>query len=400
MIDIGTDMIPDRRKGQELKDGISAEDLHEIHNLLKRALSHFNKPGGTTGAERKRSRASALASLDAVMKFSDEDWEMVLAHCPDYAKRLKAVLKIAETTDPPIDPIAENIKATEFKAGEQLPRVERQPDSTWICYCPGMYSISADKADAIAGWKRLGGQERLYEGPAPSPIIAGYGKPGGALVKEGEALVKEGKTLGVCKELRFMQVPTQNPPLHHWIHVDADGTVTASRTRWMYPSATKDAAGPLDLSRSNVLNGRDGVIVIGNVAGKVDLADLLTMLNWAGPKTAIDWNAVNILVKGFVDDYEFDTGEGYYKPTPGDRVMLEDAIHGLLDDEEFLGIIQRPKSMAKIQQFLDAAAGEGLELGGVDAGALFQEVFPEEYKKRCRAIEPEAFAQSIAKKDS
>lgn len=383
----------------DLEEAISSEDLHEIHSLLKRALSHFG-PGKLAAKSRRTGRASALANLDAVMKFTDEDWEMILAFCPDYAKRLKAVLKIVETTAPPIDHIAEGIKATEFKVGEQLPRIERQPDSMWICYCPDMYAISAYKAEAIAEWKRLGGRERLYEDPEPSLTIHGYDKPGGALVKKGEALVQEGKTLGVCKELRFMQVPSQNPPLHHWIHVDADGTVTASRTRWMYPSATKDAAGPLDLSRANVLSGRDGVIVIGNVAGEVDLADLLTMLNWTGPKIAIDWNAVNNEIKSFVEDYEFDTGEGYYKLGPGERIMLEDAIHGILDGDSLLKHLQRPNHMDKVMQFLDVAAGEGLVLGGVDAGDLFTLLFPEEYKRRCQTEVPGESMQSIAKVES
>ncbi len=367
----------------DLEEAISSEDLHEIHSLLKRALSHF-EPGKLAVKSRRTGRASALANLDAVMKFTDEDWEMILALCPDYAKRLKAVLKIVETTAPPIDHIAEGIKATEFKVGEQLPRIERQPDSMWICYCPDMYAISAYKAEAVAEWKRLGGRERLYEDPAPSLTTSGHGKPGGALGKEGETLVQAGKTLEVCKELRFMQVPSQNPPLRHWIHVDADGTVTASRTRWMYPSGNDNVAGTRDEARYHALGGRDGSIFIGQINGEYDVADLLTMLAWRGPSVAIDWNAVNNEIKSFVEDYEFDTGEGYYKLNPGERIMMEDAIHGILDGDTLLKHLQRPNHMDKVMQFLDVAGGEGMVLGGVDAGELFILLFPEEYKLRCR----------------
>lgn len=374
----------ERTQEVELKEAISSEDLQEIHNLLKRALSHFESGKLATKA-RRTGRASALASLDAVMKFTDEDWEMVLAHCPDYAERLRKVLA---TAMPIPDKMAEAIRWTEFKVGELLPRIEQQPDGTWLCYCPDMYSQAPFKADAVAEWKRMGGKERVYQKQLHS-INVTHGQPEEirtALKKEQRInhniLVAEPS---VRKPgVRFTQVRPQSPTPDHWLTVNGKGQVIASRTDWMYPNSNDNEAGTRDDARYRALAGRDGSIIIGQLKGAYDVDDLLTMLSWRGPSIAVDWDAVNNEIKSFVEDYEFDTGEGYYKLNPGERIMMEDAIHGILDGDNLLKHLQRPNHMDKVMQFLDVAAGEGMVLGGVDAGELFILLFPEEYKLRCR----------------
>lgn len=370
----------EQTQGAELTEAISSEDLYEIHNLLKRALSHF-EPGKLATKARRTGRASALASLDAVMKFTDEDWEMVLAHCPDYADRLRKVLVTAHP-----DKMAETIRGMVFKVGELLPRVEQQPDGTWVCYCPDMYSQAPFKADAVAEWKRMGGKERVHQGQRHS-IVVSHGQPEEILT----ALKKEQRinhNILVAEPsvrkpgVRFTQVRPQSPTPDHWLTVNGKGQVIASRTDWMYPNSNDNEAGTRDDARYRALAGRDGSIVIGQLKGAYDVDDLLTMLSWRGPPIAVDWYAVNNEIKSFVEDYEFDTGEGYYKLNLGERIMMEDAIHGILDGDNLLKHLQRPNHMDKVMQFLDAAAGEGLELGGVDAGELFVLLFPEEHKRR------------------
>jgi len=44
----------------------------------------------------------------------------------------------------------------------------------------------------------------------------------------------------------------------------------------------------------------------------------------------------------------------------------------------------------RLHRFLNAAAGEGFELDGVDAADLYIELFPEEYARVIASIDPDA----------
>lgn len=42
------------------------------------------------------------------------------------------------------------------------------------------------------------------------------------------------------------------------------------------------------------------------------------------------------IINDFIYDYELDADEGCYTPNEQERMLITDAIHGLLDDERFI----------------------------------------------------------------
>lgn len=62
--------------------------------------------------------------------------------------------------------------------------------------------------------------------------------------------------------------------------------------------------------------------------------------------TARDWKAINDAVKEYLDGYEMEGDGGYYVPNNRERAILDDAVAGLLADDDFLAHMGRPAPAA------------------------------------------------------
>jgi len=68
----------------------------------------------------------------------------------------------------------------------------------------------------------------------------------------------------------------------------------------------------------------------------------------AAPKGGVDWPAVAEVVREFVDDYQMmgedEQGrEGIYTPNEREKMLILDAVHGLLSDSDFTAAFAAPK---------------------------------------------------------
>lgn len=69
--------------------------------------------------------------------------------------------------------------------------------------------------------------------------------------------------------------------------------------------------------------------------------------------TSRDWKAIDAAVKEYLDGYEMEGDGGYYVPNNRERAILDDAVAGLLADDDFLAHMGRPAPAAG--DALDAA---------------------------------------------
>lgn len=58
--------------------------------------------------------------------------------------------------------------------------------------------------------------------------------------------------------------------------------------------------------------------------------------------TTPDWEAITRHINEYIADYTLDEDSGSYTPTEQERLLIEDAIMGLLADEEFLKLLRMP----------------------------------------------------------
>jgi hypothetical protein len=56
-----------------------------------------------------------------------------------------------------------------------------------------------------------------------------------------------------------------------------------------------------------------------------------------------DWDAISEYIKEYVADYIMEGDEGCYTPNEQERFILEDGIHGILADDEFLAKLRAAK---------------------------------------------------------
>ncbi|CAB3920056.1 hypothetical protein [Achromobacter ruhlandii] len=62
--------------------------------------------------------------------------------------------------------------------------------------------------------------------------------------------------------------------------------------------------------------------------------------------TARDWKAIDAAVREYLDGYEMEGDGGYYVPNNRERAILDDAVAGLLADDDFLAHMGRPAPAA------------------------------------------------------
>ena len=61
------------------------------------------------------------------------------------------------------------------------------------------------------------------------------------------------------------------------------------------------------------------------------------------------WIEITNLIRDFVNEYEF-CGDAYYSPKDTEKLLIEDAIHGLLADEDFIKMLRGALSAPRVPE--------------------------------------------------
>lgn len=96
-------------------------------------------------------------------------------------------------------------------------------------------------------------------------------------------------------------------------------------------------------------------------------------------ETERDWTAIDAAIRQYLDDYELigeddDGADACYTPTQRERVLIHDAINGLLADEHFMGLIATRRApfdlishIEHARAFSERTFGPGARTAGVIA---------------------------------